>query len=54
MKSYISRLKPKIIHYRNFKIFDEQKFIVNVKNEDFSFETDDPDVNYSASTNTFF
>ena len=54
MKSYISRLKPKIIHYRNFKIFDEQKFIVNVKNEDFSFETDDPDVNYSALTNTFF
>ena len=53
MKSYISRLKPKIIHYRNFKIFDEQKFIVNVKNADFSFETDDPDVNYSALTNTF-
>ena len=54
MKSYISRLKPNIIHDRKFKIFDEQKFIVNVKNEDFSFETDDPDVNYSALTNTFF
>ena len=42
MKSYFSRLKPKIIHYRNFKRFDEQKFIDDVKNADFSFETDDP------------
>ena len=32
MKSHFSRLKPKIIHYRNFKRFDEQKFIVDVKN----------------------
>ena len=32
MKSYFSRLKPKIIHYRNFKRFDEQKFIDDVKN----------------------
>ena len=53
MKSYFSRLKPKIIHYRNFKRFDEQKFIDDVKNTDFSFETDDPNKNYSALTNTF-
>ena len=53
MKSYFSRLKPKIIHYRNFKRFDEQKFIDDVKNADFSFETDDPNENYSALTNTF-
>ena len=53
MKSYFSRLKPKIIHYRNFKRFDEQKFIDDTKNADFSFETDDPNENYSALTNTF-
>ena len=53
MKSYFSRLKPKIIHYRNFKRFDEQKFIDDVKNADFSFETNDPNENYSALTNTF-
>ena len=53
MKSYFSRLKPKIIHYRNFKRFDEQKFIDDIKNADFSFETDDPNENYSALTNTF-
>ena len=48
IKSHFSRLKPKIIHYRNFKRFDEQKFIADVKNE-----TDDPNENYSALTNTF-
>ena len=53
MKSHFSRLKPKIIHYRNFKRFDEQKFIDDIKNADFSFETDDPNENYSALTNTF-
>ena len=45
MKSNFSRLKPKIIHYRNFKRLDEQKFIDVVKNADFSFETGDPKEN---------
>ena len=31
IKSPFSRLKPKIIHYRNFKTFDEQNFIADVK-----------------------
>ena len=53
IKSHFSRLEPKIIHYRNFKRFDEQKFIADVKNADFSFETDDPNESYSALTNTF-
>ena len=53
MKSYFCRLKPKIIHYRNFKRFDVQKFIDDLKNADFSFETDDPNENYSALTSTF-
>ena len=53
MKSHFSILKPKIIHYRNFIRFDEQKFIAGVKNADFSFETDGRDENYSALTNTF-
>ena len=53
MKSHFSRLKPKIIQYRNFKTFDKQNFIADVKNADFSFETDDPNEHYSALTNTF-
>ena len=39
IKSYFSKLKPKIIHHCNFKRFHEKKFIVDVKNADFSFET---------------
>ena len=53
MKSHFSRLKPKIIHYRDFERFYEQKFIVDVKNANFYFETDDPNENYSTLTNTF-
>ena len=48
MKSHFSRLKLKVINYRNFK-----RFIVDVKNADFSFETDYLNENYSALTNTF-
>ena len=54
MKSHFSRLKRKIIRYCNFKTFDEQKFIVDVKNADFSFETDDANENYSALNKYFF
>ena len=43
------RLKPKVIHYRNLKGFDEQKFIAGVKNSVFSFKTDDPNENSSFS-----
>ena len=43
----------KNIHYRNFKRFDEQKFSADIKNADFSFETNDPNENYSALANTF-
>ena len=53
MNSHFSRLKPKIIHYRNFKRFDKQNFIADVKNVGLSFETDDPNENHSALTNTF-
>ena len=53
MKSYFLRLKPNIVHYRDFRRFDKQKFIDYVKNADFSFETDDPNENNSASISTF-
>ena len=53
MKSQISKLKPIVIRYRNFKRFDEQTFVADVKNADFCFETDDPNENYSALINIF-
>ena len=41
MKSYISCLKPKTIFYRNYKNFDIEKFVKDVKAGDFSFLNND-------------
>ena len=38
MKSYISRLKPKIIFYGNYKNFDEEKFVKMSKQQIFIFQ----------------
>ena len=51
MKSYICRLKPKNIHNRGYKNFNEEKFLCDVKEADFSFKTSNPDDNYSVLTN---
>ena len=53
MKSYISRLKPKTIFYRNYKNFDEEKSVKDVKAADFSFSNNDPNENYSVLSDTF-
>ena len=53
MKSYIFRLKPKNVHYRSYKNFNEEKFLSDVKETDFSFKTSNPDENYSVLTNIF-
>ena len=51
MKSYISRLKPKNVHYRCYKNFNEERFLSDVTEADFSFKTSNPDENYSVLTN---
>ena len=53
MQSHSSRLKQKNIHSRNIKIFNKQKFTADIKNVNFSLETDDPNENYSALSSTF-
>ena len=53
MKSYIFRLKPKDVHYRSYKNFNEEKFLSDVKETYFSFKTSNPDENYSVLTNVF-
>ena len=53
MKSYICRLKPKTIFYRNYKNFDKEKFVKDVKAADFSFSNNDPNENYSVLSDTF-
>ena len=44
MKSHISRFKPQNVHYRNYKNFNEEKILSDVK-ADFSFKTSNPDEN---------
>ena len=51
MKSYISRLKPKNVHYRCYKNFNEERFLSDITEADFSFKTSNPDENYSVLTN---
>ena len=53
MKSHISGLKPQIVHYRSYKYFNEEQFLSDVKQVDFSFETSSPDENYLVLTNVF-
>ena len=48
IKSHFSRLKPKSIHVKRL---DQQKFIADVKNADFSSDTDALYENYLAITN---
>ena len=53
MKSCISRLKPQNVHHGSFKNFNEEKFLSDVKEADFSFNTSNPDENYLVLTNVF-
>ena len=53
IKYYISRLKPKTIFYQNYKNFDGEKFVKDVKAADFSFSNKDPNENYSVLSDNF-
>ena len=46
-------MKPKAIYYRNYKKFNEQKFLEDVKNTNFCFNSDDPDDKHELITNLF-
>ena len=52
MKSYISGLNPKTIFYRDYKNFDKEKVIKDVKVAEFSFSNNDPNENYSVLLDT--
>ena len=53
-KSPFSRLSPKALYHRNYKNFDEPKFIEDLIYTDFSLQSDDHDKNYSFLTREFF
>ena len=46
MKANISRLKPKVINYRNYQIFDEQNFLSDIQQKYFECKSIDLNENY--------
>ena len=53
LRSHFTRLNPKAICYRNYKKFNEQKFLEHVENTNFCFNSDDPNDNYELITDLF-
>ena len=52
-KSKASRLKPKVIFYRNYKKFDAKSFLDDLRKKNFSMPSNDPNVNYKFITENF-
>ena len=52
-KSKAPNLKPKVIFYRNYKKFDEKRFLHDLQNKNFSMSSNDPSVNYKSITENF-
>ena len=54
MKSRFLRLKSRIIHYRDFKKLEKQKYIADIENVEFSFETDNDKYKLLSFSKHFF
>ena len=52
-KSHYTRLKPKIIYYRNYKNFNEELFLKDLENSNLSANSDNPHENYTNLSQTF-
>ena len=50
VKSLLTKLNPKTVYYKNFKKFDENSFLNDVKETNFELSTNDPNVNYRFIT----
>ena len=53
LKSHLARSAPKKILYRTYKKFNEENFLMDVENANFSCFTDDPEKNYENLVNFF-
>ena len=53
LRLHFSRLNPKTIYYRNYKKSNEQKFLEDVKNTNFRFNSEDPNDNYELINTVF-
>ena len=52
-KLYFSRLRPKVIRYRNYKKFHEEKFLNDLKVTNIIMDEKDPNQNCQSLTRTF-
>ena len=52
-KLHFSRLRPKVITYRNYKKFHEEKFLSGLKETNTIMNEKDPNQNYQSLTKTF-
>ena len=53
LKSCYTRLKPKIIYYRNYKNFSEELLLKDLENSNLSASSDNPHENYTNLSQTF-
>ena len=53
-KTQITRLKPKLVFYRNYKHFEDSRFLEDINSTEFSLETDDPNENHNFITEKLF
>ena len=52
-KLHFSRLRPKVVTYRNYKKFHEEKFLNNLKETNIIMNEKDPNQNYQPLSKTF-
>ena len=52
-RSHVTRLRPKIIFYRDYKNFNQQRFLADLHNTNLKSETDDPNQCFDYLTNQF-
>ena len=52
-KLHFSRLRQKVITYRNYKKFHEEKFLNDLKETNIIMNEKDPNQNYQSLTKTF-
>ena len=52
-KTNFSRLRPKVLRYRNYKNFDESKFLNDLNKTIITFDNENPNQNYNVLNNRF-
>ena len=52
-KSYYSRLKSKIVYYRNYKNFNNSNFLKELSNNTLFLDSDDSNENYNSLATKF-